>query len=647
MAKRDKATKTGGNTTSGQSRPGFEWTDLYKEIAETIAKSTEKKQWIKDAVSLLVPKETENSGRRTSKKLTTPDLLPDSFYKKDGKHEESNLRDSYDPFSFFALFNYNDEKRIKILKTLKESGKISKEIPDLFHGIPSIYNSHVDYPSRSNDFNEDMRSAVVNELWELFDAAMKYKDSPNTTEGGTFATKYDVVKDRYGSRWFTTTSILYEMCPDVFLPLDSNTREFLLKYPDLPKDDAWKDWERSILTGTAPTGEQYLDLITRVNALITPRKLGEGITDFPTLSHNAWKESLLLRTEDLLESSHQLILTGAPGTGKTYTAKLVANRMITKGLSSDDEKKKAMDDRFQSVQFHPGYDYSDFVIGMKPVLVSPESGKEVFTNTDGSRYTTETDKEDGVPEQFPPTGQTPQTKVSYKWKYGVFKKFADIARKAYDETKAKENAPKFVFFIDEINRADLSRVFGEIFSLLEEDYRYPNEKGMDFVQLPNGERFYIPKNLYIIGTMNDIDRSVESMDFALRRRFAWLEVEAEESKCIIEAKKEKSGTKIVAKLEAAMDALNEFIRGEKELEFGEKNNRKKRKLSLGAEYELGGAYFSKFDGERDVDEAYKKLWDNHLKIILNEYLRGEKDKDDILDALYDVYLVACKVKQAT
>ena len=629
------------------ANPGFEWTELYKAIADKIATATDGKQWIKEVVELLVPQKTGKASKNGNP-IMTPDLLPESFYKsKDVKHEAGNLRDSYDPFSFFALFNYNDEKRIQILDALKEKIGVS-EIPPLFHGIPSIYNSHVDYPHRAKDFNETLRPDVVTELWALFDAAMTYAASLNAKDRGEFVKKYDAVKDRYGSGWFTTTSILFEMRPNVFLPLDSKTRLFLLKYPDLQKEE-WGKEERCILAGTAaPTGEQYLGIIKHVQNLLNDKKLGEGITTFPTLSHNAWKESLLLRTEDLLESSHQLILTGAPGTGKTYTAKLVAKRMITKGLSSDDEKKKAMDDRFQSVQFHPGYDYSDFVIGMKPVLVSPGSGKEVFTRTDGSRrYTTDNDKEDGVPEDFPPKGQSSKTEVSYKWKYGVFKKFADKARKAYDE--ARENPPRFVFFIDEINRADLSRVFGELFSLLEEEYRYENGNGTDFVQLPNGERFYIPKNLYIIGTMNDIDRSVESMDFALRRRFAWLEVVAEESKCIIEAKietkKEEAGNKIVAKLEAAMDALNEYVRGEKELEFGGKDDRKKRKLTLGSEYELGGDYFSKFDGESDSDEAYKKLWDNHLKIILNEYLRGEKDKNAILDALYDAYLEACKVKK--
>ena len=404
-------------------------------------------------------------------------------------------------------------------------------------------------------------------------------------------------------------------------------------------------WLDDILKFADSISEQWIETGLQWNTQYRTKVmdwLGRICTNVPNdllqpPAQNNHEPPMINKIKDLLLSNLNVILTGAPGTGKTFMAKEVAQKIITERLP-DDAKQQAMNERFKSVQFHPGYDYADFVVGMKPVLLSGE-GKELEMKN-GKYVDVETGAEVAA-------GEISKAQVSFRWKDGIFKTFADAARNAYDAAEDKENAPRFVFLVDEINRADLSRVFGELFSLLEEEYRYPNGKDSDFVLLPNGERFSIPKNLYVIGTMNDIDRSVESMDFALRRRFAWLEVEAEESKCIIEAKKEKSGTKIVAKLEAAMDALNEFIRGEKELEFSEKNNRKKRKLSLGAEYELGGAYFSKFDGERDVDEAYKKLWDNHLKIILNEYLRGEKDKDDILDALYDVYLVACKVKQAT
>ena len=177
----------------------------------------------------------------------------------------------------------------------------------------------------------------------------------------------------------------------------------------------------------------------------------------------------------LLKNNLQLILTGAPGTGKTFMARQLAAKMI--GCEVEELDSKQNKQRFSFVQFHPGYDYSDFVIGLKPEL--NEASKQIF----------------------------------FDWKGGIFKTFCDAAK--------KDSENKYVMVIDEINRADLSRVFGELFFCLE-------DRGKE-VTLPNGEKFTIPENIYIIGTMNDIDRSVESMDFALRRRFAWHEVKAEET----------------------------------------------------------------------------------------------------------------------
>ena len=312
------------------------------------------------------------------------------------------------------------------------------------------------------------------------------------------------------------------------------------------------------------------------------------------------KADMNTEIQTLLKSNLQIILTGAPGTGKTYTAKKVAETIVTEGISSDDvdARKKAMDERFQSVQFHPGYDYSDFVIGMKPEIVDGVNGSKA---------------------------------VSFDWHDGIFKTFADAARKAYDEAEDKARAPKFVFLIDEINRSDLSRVFGELFSLLEEEYRYPNNK--KGVMLPNGKAFVIPRNLFIIGTMNDIDRSVESMDFALRRRFAWKEVRAKDTqKDIFDAKKPDGSAKIdpvdAEKLKKAMDALNFEIAGE------EVDGKKPTlDLRLGPEYELGGAIFAKFEKCGD----FKDLWRNHIEIILNEYLRGRKEKNALLTSLNGLF----------
>ena len=295
--------------------------------------------------------------------------------------------------------------------------------------------------------------------------------------------------------------------------------------------------------------------------------------------------SLIDKIDKLLKNSYQVILTGAPGTGKTFTAKQLAKKWIA-------ETSGSLAENFCQVQFHPGYDYSDFIIGLKP---------ELF---DGD--------------------------VTFKWKDGLFKAFADKAKKA--RPTDGENCKPYIFLIDEINRADLSRVFGEVFSLLEEDYRYPkNETG---IVLPDGSSFVLPDNLYIIATMNDIDRSVESMDFALRRRFSFLEVKAEDSICIIEENtKISDGNKV--KLKNVMAELNKYIGSKNEL----LDNR--YHLDLGDEYALGGAYFVHFAKYQALPDNWNKLWNNHIAVILNEYLRGHRDRHAILKSLKNIFESAC------
>ena len=167
------------------------------------------------------------------------------------------------------------------------------------------------------------------------------------------------------------------------------------------------------------------------------------------------------RMAAVLESKKNLILQGAPGVGKTFAAKRLAYSMM--GVKDPD--------RVMLVQFHQSYSYEDFIEGYRPT----EQG-------------------------------------GFTLKRGVFYNFCKKAA-AGDETQ------KYFFIIDEINRGNLSKIFGELFMLLEADKR-----GYDLQLLYSNEKFFIPKNLYLIGMMNTADRSLALLDYALRRRFAFIDL---------------------------------------------------------------------------------------------------------------------------
>lgn len=674
----------------------FTWIAFYKELSLKLL------QFKNDRKPLV---EFIQSGNDGFKNLTGKSLV-DYLHMQDG----SPISD-IDPFSVFAIFNRGRityQNRQNICNAFRAHLSINAAAPSDFDGIPIVD------PRRSFFFTWDLNRNpyIIADMWELYEHVVK---------GDEIEECYDKVLSN-GFPRNSLTMALYWLNPDKYMTLDSRSRAFLHTY--------------GITDYNIASYKGYVAVLNDIKEKIHNKSI--PYTRFAEISYAAWLSSSINPSNEpimensssysdiikLLETNKNLILTGAPGTGKTYMAMELAHEL------GADEKS------IRKVQFHPSYDYTDFVEGIRPqedggfkrvdgefkefckramlaqttddnlmaglndnpkvwkVSLKGTGDNEIrrdcldngyirigwpsYGDLDFTEYNPNVTEGKNVLKAFQSAMQIGDIVVScyseketdavgiitgdyeYDEKGGDYPRFRTVRWLAKDirenileinggkrftlstiylsnikpaaalEIAQKHSAPTqnhinkpFVFIIDEINRGELSKIFGELFGAIEKDYR--GIKGRVRTQYQNmiqegdpfKEGFYVPENVYIIGTMNDIDRSVESMDFAMRRRFAWKEVTAKETMDDI-----LKGIPNETAVKKAMTDLNDMIASID---------------GLGISYQIGAAYFKKVE---EYDGKLEMLWNFHIKGLLYEYFRGERKENiaakmqELEDAFY-------------
>jgi len=334
--------------------------------------------------------------------------------------------------------------------------------------------------------------------------------------------------------------LFFEKVEGLTSPIDYAT---LKGCPELERMEYFQNPQGSLFKLTRGEYDFILDMIREENPVATEASI-DAYKKSDFLDEVYMTEKRYENLVAVLRNKKNIILQGAPGVGKTFAARRLAWSMMG-------EKD---DSRIEFVQFHQNYSYEDFMMGYKPV-------------------------EDG-----------------FELKYGIFYRFCQKAANQPDK--------EFFFIIDEINRGNMSKIFGELLMLIEKDYR-----GTKATLAYNGLSFSVPKNLYIIGMMNTADRSLAMIDYALRRRFSFFEVEPGfDSEGFIHYQNGLNN-----------ETLNELVNKVKDL-----NREISLDKSLGKGFCIGHSYFC----GRDVctEEWLHSIVDYDILPMLSEYWFDDANK---------------------
>ncbi len=563
-----------GDTATSEHR--FKWTQFYEAVADGILTFRSRRA---ELISGIHDISTRVDGLA---------YLQDQF--KDGT--TGPLRDIC-PFTAFGIINrgITDANRKLIAAAFAKLLNVAEPVPDAFDGIPILNNQN----SWFFDYEKERHPEDIDLLWEIFAIALKFPDSDENDAKTAFVAAFDKAATVNGVKWNLTMG-LYWARPWSFPTLDSRTQRYIDKKLNIRIQASGP---KSFCNAT-----EYLGLIEALEARF--KEDAYPVHSFPELSLAAWQfkdgastppptsdavnvgkeadpeseqapipvpiepysiddivadgcfipRARLEMMVSRLRTKKNIILQGPPGTGKTWVAKRLAYAL----MGQRDEG------RMRAVQFHPNLSYEDFVRGWRP------AGDGRLALVDGP--------------------------------------FIEMVTQA-----TRDHEAKHVVVIEEINRGNPAQIFGEMLTLLEADKRTPNEALELSYRRSNGERIFIPSNFHVIGTMNVADRSIALVDLALRRRFAFIDLEPTFGEAWRSWVNTKCGIpmELLDEVERRIIALNSEISSDSQ---------------LGPQFCIGHSYVTPpFDHPiEDSREWFRQVVDTEIGPLLDEYWFDQPQK---------------------
>lgn len=502
------------------------------------------------------------------------------------KYVKLGLKGDIDPFTIFGLIykKIAADNREKLLKNFIEEFELETEgIPTSFDDCPELPTNNALY-IQYGSMEEEINKENIDNLWKLFESALDYAEAEKGKKN-----KQAIINNFNESIKIKNTKVskitmgLCWIAPNTFININKNILNYLKNPKKFPSHFS-KDIAKKI-----ESGSEYFQIIEVINKYL---ESGEAtVSTIKEFSTKVWKESKgkenknnnendISKSENtdkkqeiaeynsenfleevfmakekseqlfkILKHKKNIILQGAPGVGKTYAAKRIAYAFIGK---KDDARLKI-------VQFHQSYSYEDFIMGFRP-------------DTEGG---------------------------GFQLKKGIFYNFCEKARNDINND--------YFFIIDEINRGNLSKIFGELLMLIEKDKR-----GEPVQLVYSDEEFSVPENLYIIGMMNTADRSIAMLDYALRRRFSFIGLTPGFD--TDQFKKNNENKRISKKYNSLINKIKDL------------NYEISKDETLGDGFCIGHSYFCNLQIENDDESILSNIVEFEIIPLLKEYWFDNPEK---------------------